>query len=1037
MKIPEISVNRRVTTAMLAMILVVLGSLSYTRLGLDFFPDLEFPTVSVITTYSGVSSEDMENTVTRPLEQVINSVSRVKKVTSSTSEGVSLIMVEFEWGTNLDFAAQDIRDQIGLYRNFIPEDASDPLTVKFNISQWPVVFWGITSDMPTSQLKELIEDEVAMRLERIEGVASAQVFSTDVREILVNVDRAALESRMLSLDQILMALRLENMNLPAGYLTERHSEYLIRTLGEFDELEDIAATVIGATQTGEPVYLRDVAEVLDTMKDSRFIARVQRENGVYLFVSKRSGANTVITAEAAKKELERIKPTLPPDVQFYIAMDQSDMVLQVVQRTGNNALVGGILAILFIFIFLRNWRPTLTIGLAIPLSIITTFIAFYAAGYTLNLLTLGGLALGIGMLVDNAIVVIENIFRHLEEGASREEAAKSGASEVGMAITASTLTTIAVFFPMMFATGITGKLTRGLALAIAFSLVASLFVALTIIPMAASLLFKEQRYRADERGKVGHRRFEQVRNRYRRWLHKALQRRGRVLAGTLAVFLLSFVLIPFIGTEFMPASDRDMLVLKVKMPVGTALEETDRVVTRVEELLQQNPYVDIISAQLGSQAEDNPADSASEFSSSGPHEALLWVGLVTQDQRPVSDLDILEDIRSRLPRLTDVKFESLDMGQMMMGGAQAPVEIKIFGKEIFRLKEIADDITARIRDVDGLRDVTHTFTEGKPEYQIRIDRGKAARLGLTIGQIGNAVQTASLGQVATRYRQGDEEVDVRVRFNERFRDSLDDIRNIPIMTPAGVMVRLDQVASIVPGEGPIRITRENQAREVTVSANISGRDLGSIMRDVIQRTADLQRSLPSGYFLEFGGQYEDMQEAFLIMVGVFALATLLVYMIMASQFESFKHPLVIMFTIPLALIGVVLALLISGKTVSLVSLIGFVMLGGIAVNNGIVMVDYINQLKRRGVEKKEAILQACSVRLRPVLITALTTIMGMIPMAISTSAGAEMRAPMAITVIGGLAATTLLTLFVIPIIYSLFDRVSFNPKKAADEPIKA
>ncbi len=1029
MKIPEFSVNRRVTTAMLAMILVVLGSLSFTRLGLDFFPDLEFPTVSIITTYTGVSSEDLENTITRPLEQVVNSVGRVKKVTSTTSEGVSLIMVEFEWGTNLDFAAQDIRDQIGLYRNFIPEEASDPLTVKFNIAMWPVVFWGVTSDMPASELKELVEDEVAMRLERIEGVASAQVFSTDVREILVDVDRAALESLMLSLDQILMALRLENLNLPAGYLTERHSEFLVRTMGEFDTLEDIENTLVGSTQAGDPVFLRDVAEVKDTMKDSRFIARVQREPGVYLFVSKRSGANSVITAEAAKEELERIKSTLPPDVNFYIAMDQSDMIQQVVQRTGNNALMGGILAIFFIFIFLRDWRPTLTIALAIPLSVITTFIAFYAAGYTLNLLTMGGLALGIGMLVDNAVVVIENIFRHLEEGASRLEAAKKGASEVGMAITASTLTTIAVFFPMMFATGITGKLTRGLALAIAFSLLASLFVALTIIPMTASLLFKEQRYRSDKDGKTKHRRFTGLRDRYRRWLHWALQRRGRVLVGVVLVLIASFSLMPFIGMEFMPASDRDMLVLKVIMPVGTAMEETDRVVKEVEALMEQHPYVDIITAQVGSQAEENPADSASEFSTSGPHEGLLWVGLISQDERPISDLDILEEIRSSLPKLKDVRFEALDMGQMMMGGTAAPIEIKIFGKEIPLLKQIADDIVANIRDVEGLRDVAHTFSEGKPEYQIRIDRGRASRLGLTVGQIGNAVKTASLGQVATRYREGDEETDVRVRFKEQFRSDLEGIRNIPIMTPMGVMVRLDQVVTIAQAEGPIRITREDQARIVTVGANIAERDLNSIMLDVIDRTSDIQRNLPSGYFLEFGGQFQEMQSAFLIMIGVFALAILLVYMIMASQFESFKYPLVIMFTVPLSLIGVVLGLLIANMTVSLVSLIGFVMLAGIAVNNGIVMVDYINQLKERGVEKKEAILQACSVRLRPVLITALTTIMGMVPMAISTSAGSEMRAPMAVTVIGGLAATTILTLFVVPIIYSLFDRVSFNPKK--------
>jgi HAE1 family hydrophobic/amphiphilic exporter-1 len=1030
MKIPEFSVNRKVTTAMLAMILVVMGLIALSRLGLDFFPDLEFPTVSVITTYRGASSEDIENTITRPLEQIINSVSRVKKVDSMTIEGASVISVEFEWGTNLDFAAQDVRDQIGLYRSYLPEEATDPLVVKFNFSQFPIIFGGITADRPTVELKEIIDDEVAPRLERIDGVASVQVFSTDVREILVNVDKTALESLNLSLDQIMLALRMENMNLPAGHVVERYSDYLIRTLGEFENVDDVRKTIVGTTQTGQPVYLSDVAEVRDGLKETRFESRIQREKGVIYTISKRSGANTVITAEAVKKELARIEETLPPDIKFWPFMDQADMIQQVIRRTGNNALVGGVLAIFFIFVFLRNWRPTLTIALAIPLSVITTFIALYLAGYTLNLLTLGGLALGIGMLVDNAIVVIENIFRHMEEGENRNEASKKGASEMGMAITASTLTTIAVFFTMVFARGITGKLTQGLALSIAFALLASLFVALTIVPMAASLLFKKE-YKKKSTGEMETKiQFEKARNFYRAVLHKVLKRRGLVLVGVLGLFILSFALVPFLGTEFMPASDRDMLILKVKMPVGTSLDETNRVATLVEGVLSQQPEIKTISAQIGSTAEEDPSDLAGGFSNAGTHEGILWVGLIPQTERSASDLEILERVRTKLPQLRGVKFEALDMSQMMSGGSTAPVEIKVFGKDLYQLKDVADDIVARIEDVEGLRDISHTFSEGKPEYQIRINREKASRMGLMVSQIANTVQTASLGKVATRYREGNEEIDIRVRFQERSRDNLAAIENIPIMTPANEMIRLEQVASITKGEGPIQIDRENQARVVTVLANIAGRDLGSVVKDIKQRLGGMERSLPPGYFIEFGGQYEDMQEAFKIMAFAFALATLLVYMIMASQFESFKHPFVIMFTIPLGLIGVILALLISGKPVSLPVLIGFIILGGIAVNNGIVMVDYINQLKRRGVDKREAILQGCSVRLRPVLITALTTVLGMLPMAISTSQGSEMRAPMAIAVVGGLVATTLLTLFVIPIIYSYFDRVSFKEKKA-------
>lgn len=1026
MKLPEFSVHRKVTTAMMAMILVVLGALAFTRLGLDFFPDIEFPTVSVVTIYRGASSEDLENTVTRPLEQIVNSVNRVKKVTSMTSESVSLIMVEFEWGTNLDFAAQDVRDQIGLYRNYIPENATDPLVIKFNISQMPIIFWGVTGNMPVFQLKELVEDEVATRLERIDGVASAQVFSTDVREILVNVDKAALESRSFSLDQVVLALRMENLNLPAGYLEERHTEYLVRTLGEFQNLEDIRSTVIGSTPSGQLVYLKDVAEVKDGMKETRYVSRIQRKNGVFLIINKRSGANTVITAEAAKKELQRIQKTLSPDVKFYSAMDQSHMIQQVIRRTGNNALVGGILAIIFIFIFLQNWRPTVTIALAIPLSVITTFIAFYLAGYTINLLTLGGLALGIGMLVDNAIVVIENIFRHLEEGEEREKAASIGASEVGMAITASTLTTIAVFFPMVFASGITGKMTRGLALSIAFALVSSLFVALTIVPLVASLIFKANSAEPGAGKKKKTREFGRAKNYYRNTLHKALKKRWWVVGGAFGLFLLSFAIVPFLGTEFMPAMDRDMIFLRITMPVGTSLEETNRVATLVEDLMAQEPDINIISIQVGSRGEEDPADMAGGFGTTGTHEAIAWVGLVDRSNRSLSDKQILERIRKKLPKLKGVKFEAVDIGQAMMGGAQAPVDLKVFGKDINLLKQISDNIVERIQDIEGLRDVTHSLAQGKPEYHITVKREQAARFGLMISQVENAVQTASLGTVATRFREGNEEVDVRVRLEKQSRNSLNDIRNIPIMTPLNKLIHLDQVAEISRGEGPIQITRENQARRISVTANIAGRDLGSVVQDIKKEINAIERGLPSGYFIEFGGQYEQMKEAFVIIAGVFLLAILMVYMIMASQFESFVHPFVIMFTIPLSFIGVVLALLVSGKTISLPVLIGFVMLGGIAVNNGIVMVDYINQLKRRGIEKKEAILQACSVRLRPVLITALTTIVGMVPMAVSVSSGSEMRAPMAITVIGGLAATTILTLFVVPIIYSLVDRVSFK-----------
>lgn len=1039
MKLPEFSVKRKVTASMIAMILVVVGLIAFSRLGLDFFPDLEYPTVSVITTYRGASSEDIEKTITEPLEQVVSSVSGVKKVTSQSSEGVSVLMVEFEWGTNLDFAAQDIRDQIGLYRNFLPTNASNPLVVKFNLSQFPVVFYGITanSGYSTYDLKKMIEDEVKPRLERLDGVASAAVFSTDEREIRVEVDKNALISYNLPLDRVLMALAAENINAPAGDVVERHEDLIVRTLGEFRSVEDVRNVVVGLSQRGEPIYVKDIAEVKDTFKETRNVARVQEQKGVYLVVNKRSGANTALVGNAVKKEISKIQATLPGNVVFHMAMDQAEMINMVASRTSSNAVVGAFLAIGLIFLFLRNWRPTLIIAIAIPLSVITTFVVLYAAGYTLNLMTLGGLALGVGMLVDNAIVVIENTFRHIEEGKHVEEAAVVGASEVGMAITASTLTTIIVFLPVVFAGGITGKLTQPLALTIVFSLVSSLFVALTLVPLFSALLFKARAKKssADEECVVKEPHFAAARAFYRKLLAGALRKRKTVLAVTAALFVVSLVIVAFLGTEFMPQSDRNFLMVRVKLPVGTSLEETNRVVSQIERLFSQQPEVTLVSAQAGSRAEEDPADMASGMGITGTHEGLLMVRLVNRSERKYSDLEILERVRKMLPRLENFKFEQVNMEAAMMGGAAAPVEIKLFGKDLETLREIGDTIVRKMSDVEGLRDLTHSLAQGKPEYQFSLDRERAARLGLAVAQVSSTIQTATQGTVVSRYRDGSDEVNIRVILAKQYRDSLEEIRKTPLMSPAGKTIYLEQIADWKRGEGPIQITRENQMRKISITANIAGRDLGTVMRDIRSRLGDFEKQLPPGYFLEYGGAYEQMIDAFKVLAAALALAVLLVYMVMASQFENFLHPFVIMFTIPLAIIGVIFGLLISGKPVSLPALIGVIILAGIAVNNGIVMIDYINQLIRKGLDKREAIIRGAVTRLRPVLLTALTTILGMLPMAVAGGSGAEFRSPMAVAVVGGLTATTLLTLFIIPIVYSIFNRVSFKEYEPQSEEL--
>ncbi|MFH1007495.1 MAG: efflux RND transporter permease subunit [Candidatus Latescibacterota bacterium] len=1040
MNLPEFSVNKRVTVTMMIAIVIVLGGIAFSRLGLDLLPDIEYPVVSVLTQYAGVSSEDIENLITRPVEEAVSTVNRVKSVNSFSQEGVSVVMVEFEWGTNLDFAAQDVRDGIGLIRDYLPEDAIEPLVVKFDMSMMPVMFYGVTAEgRNTLELRQLLKDVVKGRLERQEGVAAVQLMGGLEREIQVRVDKAKLEARGLSLDQVVSALRMGNLNLPAGHITQGITEFLVRSMGEYGQLSEIENTIVGiAPGAGTPIYLKNVAEVADTHQEVRSYGRTQKRDSIILMVSKQSGANTLQVGDRVKKELSEIERILPAGVRFHLFFDQSEIIRKITSRTGGNAVSGGVLAVLMIFLFLRNWRPTVTIAVAIPLSIVATFVAMYFAGYTLNLMTLAGLALGVGMLVDNAVVVIENIFRHLEEGADRITAAKEGAREVAMAITASTLTTMTVFLPMVFASGIAGKLSRGLALTISFALLSSLFVALTLVPMLASVIFKRQRPGPGQaaRKRFGEGNFEGIQERYRRSLRWSLSHRKTVLGITAALFVASLGLIPIVGTEFMPSSDQPFVMLNVEMPIGTSLEETNRVVGKIEDILIAEEGVLTVGA-FGGLSEASKMDVAFGSVDAGIHVGQLSARLVDKKDRTRTDEAIMDGVRAQLPDLEGIRFEFVDMGEQMMGGGGgAPVEIKLFGKDLAALREFAERIVDKIAGIEGLRDLDTSLRAGKPELRVRVDQEEAGHYGLTVGQVAAAVQTALQGKVAGQLRSGGDEFDIRVRLKEGDRTTIADIENLTVRSPLGVSVALKQVAQLEYGKGPVKIEREDQSRRVSVTANVFGRDLGSIMADIKTAVEPMRKLLPSGYFLEFGGQYAQMISTFVDLSLALLLAVLLVYMVMAALFESFTHPLVIMFTMPLALIGVILILFATGRTISLVSGMGIIMLVGIVVNNGIVLIDRVNQLRKQGVEQDEALIEAGATRLRPILITSGTTILGMIPMALSTSEGAEMRSPIALTVIGGLLTATLLTLVIIPVVYSIVDRISYKTSKRAMEMLQ-
>jgi len=1025
MKISNFAVNKPVTISMIMLIIIVLGGMFFTQLGLDMLPDIEYPIVSVVTTYSSVAAEDIEEVITKPIEDSVSTVKDVKSIKSFSQEGLSAVMIEFNWGTNLDFAAQDVRDKVGMIEDYLPTDASKPLVVKVDIGAMPVLAYGVTSiSIDTLELKELLEDNIKEKLERLDGVASVELRGGQQREILVKINKPILESYSLTLNQVTQILRGENINLSGGFIEAAGEEFSLRTVGEYKNLEEIENTVL-VVRGDKPIYLKDVAEVIDTHKELRGYGRTNKQDSILLIINKQSGANTTQVADTIKKELPKIKEYLPGDVDFALAMDQSHMIKTSTNSVTNSAIIGGLLAAVLIYIFLRNWRPTLTIFLAIPLSLIATFIPMRLVGYTLNLMTLGGLALGIGMLVDNAVVVIENIYRHLEEGKDRKTAAEIGASEVGMAITASTFTTIAVFFPMALGEGIAGQLSRGLALTIVFALASSLFVALTLVPMMASKIFKK-RTAEEYRKTSGEASFERVQRFYKKVITWALNHRMITILITVGLLLATIASIPLIGTEFMPTSDQSMMIVQVSMPVGTSLEETNSAVGILEEKIVGLDSLISATTFIG-MTEASSQGVAMGFGGGGVNEAQIMMRLKDKKERSMSSEQIQEYIRKNTPKIKGIEVSFMDMSAALMGGGNTPVVINVFGKDLDELKKITEDIARKISTIEGVRDIDTTFSQSKPELVIKIDREKASHLGLTIGQIGSAVRNSMQGVVATQLRQGGEETDIRVRYDEIYRNNLEQIQNLTITTPVGMMVPLKQVALIEEAVGPVKIDREDRSRLVAVTASVLDRDVGSVISDIKEKLKDLQ--LPPGYFFEYAGSYEQMQDTFKTLGLALLLAIVLVYMVMASQFESLIDPFVVMFELPLAFIGVGLALLITGQNLSLPSMMGVIMLAGIVVNNAIVLIDYVNQLQKRGMEKHQALIQAGLTRLRPILITSATTVLAMIPMALARGEGSEMMRPMAIAVIGGLTVATVLTLVVIPVIYSIVERISYKTSK--------
>ena len=1018
MKLSEFSVNRRVTIFIITILIIILGGIALSRLGLEMFPDMDYPVISIVAPYYGASPQDVEEAITEPLETAIASVKNIKKVQSESLENAALIMVEFNWGTNLDFAAQDLRDAIDPMIDYLPDDADKPLVMKFNLSQMPILMYGVTGDEDTYHLRKILEDEVSSKLKHLKGVASVMIFGGDELEKQIIVDKDKIEHYNISIDEIVQIVAAGNLNMSAGHIQKRKGEFLLRTVAQYKSMEEIENLPIKLTQSGKVIYLKDVARVQDGYKERRNFSRTNKLPTAMLMISKESGANTLTVTRVVKNELKVIEDEFKENLVFHEVMDMGLPISKVTSGAASNLIFGGILAIAIMFLFLRNWRPTLAISLAIPISVIATFVPIFLAKFTLNIMTLGGLALGVGMLVDNSIVVIENIYRHLEMGKTKFEAAKVGAGEVAMAITASTLTTIAVFFPMIFAEGMTGILVRGLALTVAFSLAASLFVSLTIVPVIASVLFRKAKDRPQVDKSEAF--FENIKRRYSKILKWCLGHKTATLLMVGLLFVLT-IIIPFtgvIGTEFMPQRDIPFMVMNVKMPTGTPLDESDIVVSQLEDIAMNTEGVMNVMVMVGPMSDAQAM--ADPTNPQEVNESQVFIRLHQQSDRNITYQEIQKRIREKLPQVEGAEFNFMTTEEMMGGGQAKPIEINIFGKDLDKLKEISERLMARISEVEHVSDLVSSMKEGKPEYHIVIDKDKAFQYGLTAAQVASSIKTASLGTLSGIYRKGGEEIDILVRLDEEKRNSFEDIMHLSIISPMGFSVPLNQIAHLESAEGPRKISHEKQTRKVLISAGVTGtNDMGGTVKNIQLAVADILEELPPGYFVDFGGAYEDMQEAFLTLAGAMLLAIILVYSVMASQFESLRQPFIVMFTMPLAVIGVMLILAFTGTTLSVASFVGVIILAGIVVNNGIVLIDHMNQLRLQGMAKFDAILQGGADRIRPVLITALTTMGGMLPMAIASGEGSELKSPMALTVIGGLLSATFLTLIVIPVIYSM------------------
>ncbi len=1020
MNITQVAVRRGVTFIMIYLIAVGFGLFSLLRLNIDLYPKLEFPMMAVITQYTGVGPFDMETVVTRPLEETVASVENIETVSSSSSQGLSVVFLEFGWGTDMNQAEIDVRNNIDFIRDMMPDDITEPLIFTFDPSQQPILFLTVNSEIHgLAELRHISEHDIEPRIERIPGVASAFTSGGLQREIRILLDPVKLKAHNLSVQQVSTALQMNNLQIPSGWVENNMQEFTIQTAGEYTSVEQIAQTSI-ASMNGSVIRIQDVADVVDGFKEQRQRVWSDGKPAVMLMVQKQSDANTVNVARDVVGQLARIQSESPKGVELAVFWDQSQFITRSMSNLGTTAIQAIFLAFLVLLFFLHNMRSSLIVAVSIPVSMIVTFAVMDQAGLTLNIISMAGLALAVGMLVDNSIVVLESIYRYREQGEEAHSAANKGSKEVAMAITASTLTTLSVFVPVLFVPGLAGEMFNDMVVTICFSLTVSLVVALTLIPLLSSRLLKvEKKTISTWSSRLSDRTsswLAGLENFYSKNLNWCLNHRRLLFLGTFLLFIGSIFLLKAQGGDFLPNNDNGFLEIRVARAPGTSLDEMEQTIRKINQIIRDKaPESEIVYSNFG-QGEGIFALFSTQSSAEG--EVSIRFSKLTERERTIFEIeDELRKVFNKIPG-ADITFSSGGMGAMFGGG---DIIIKIFGHDLNASRSLAQEIEEKAKSIEGVIHAEVDMRKPRPELLINLDRQKIADLGLSTAQVGNVVSTSILGTVVTRYREGGDEFDVRVQLARDARQNKSDLENIMIMTPRGRQVPLRAIATIEYSQAPQEIGREDQERVTNVNINIANRDLASVTSDVKKMLSTVP--VPADFRLEIGGQAEDQQESFMYLGLALLVAIVLTYMVMASQFESFLDPFIILITIPLSLIGVALGLFVTGTTLSVMALIGMVMLVGIVVNNGIVLVDYINQLRERGYTLFDAIKQGGAVRMRPVLMTALTTILAMLPLALGLGESGEAWAPMARAVMGGMTVATILTLVVVPSLYASFELI--------------